>query len=627
MKPTMDIARHALWLAAALLLLGREPACLAEAGPGQWIAVTSPAFRPALAPLIQRRQQEGFRVVVIETSALLTMEQILRGNGEPVRARLKELCQQFDGPSCVLLAGIRAGANSMTAASAIVPPLRGGVARMAGQPTDSGFGLPAADGTPTVAVGRFPARDTDDLRAMVQKTLRFEEDSRPAPWRNRLLLFVGDPGGGKLADFYVEQTFDSDLARLDPSLDVRTLFNVPSSRFYLPPPKDRDVALNYLQEGALFSIYLGHSDASGMGFYSPFLTRDNWQKLDIPQGAGPFFTCGCFALESSPRGEGYGLAAIRNASGPVAVIGAAGSSDSAAGQLAAEGLLTRLAKPPFPDRLGDYWLAVAAGLAHGNMDAATYALLDMADGSGGQESLATMRLEHLEMWALLGDPALRMPVVPLDITLDPIGPASAGKPLTVSGLLPKRLGGAAVRLALERPKNSPSYNLESVPSATPQNRAALAGLVATNHQRANDFVLVSTNAETLDHVFKVTLRVPDRVPWRTLVLRASSTLSNETALGICIIPVNSASPPSPPRPEHHNARPKTSWKANPSSLFDSNCSRRRLSSALISASVRESVSRLSINSLARAVRSSGDNDKASSATVKFVSGMEKLYRR
>jgi len=551
MKRTMDLVRRALWLATALLLLGRGQACLAEAGPGQWIAVTSPAFRPVLAPLIQRRQHEGFRVVVMETSALLTMEQIVRGDGGPLRARLKELCQQFDGPSYVLLAGIWAGANSTNAAGAIVPPLRGAVAKMAGQPTDSGFGLPAADGAPTVAVGRFPARDAGDLRTMVRKTLRFEEDSQPAPWRNRLLLFVGDPGGGKLADFYVEQTFDSDLARLDPSLDVRTIFNVPSSRFYLPPPADRVVALKYLQEGALFSIYLGHSDASEMGYYHPFLTRDNWKKLDIPQGAGPFFTCGCFALESSPISEGYGLAAIRNASGPVAVIGAAGSSDSAAGQLAAEGLLTRLAKPPFPERLGDYWLAIAAGLAHGNMDAATYALMDMADGSGGQKPLATMRLEHLEMWALLGDPALRMPVVPLDIAFDPIGSASAGKPLTVSGLLPKRLGGAAVRIALERPKNSSPYNLESVPSVTPENRAAVAGLIATNHQRANDFVLVSTNAETLGNAFKGTLRVPDRVLWSTLVLRASATLSNETALGIRIIPVNSASPPNSPGSEHH----------------------------------------------------------------------------
>jgi len=73
----------------------------------------------------------------------------------------------------------------------------------------------------------------------------------------------------------------------------------------------------------------------------------------------------------------------------------------------------------------------------------------------------------------------------------------------------------------------------------------------------------------------------------------------------------------------HDERPKTSWKANPASFFESRSSSRRFNSALISVSVRGSVARLSINYLAKAARSSGDNDKASSATVKFVSGMGK----
>lgn len=76
----------------------------------------------------------------------------------------------------------------------------------------------------------------------------------------------------------------------------------------------------------------------------------------------------------------------------------------------------------------------------------------------------------------------------------------------------------------------------------------------------------------------------------------------------------------------HDGGPKTSWKANPSSLFNSNCASRPFNSALISASVLVSVSRLWISSVARAARSSGDNDRASSATVKFVSGI-KHYRQ
>jgi hypothetical protein len=50
-----------------------------------------------------------------------------------------------------------------------------------------------------------------------------------------------------------------------------------------------------------------------------------------------------------------------------------------------------------------------------------------------------------------GDPALRLPIVPADITLDVAGPVSAGREFTINGCLPERLAGATVRVALERP--------------------------------------------------------------------------------------------------------------------------------------------------------------------------------
>jgi hypothetical protein len=65
---------------------------------------------------------------------------------------------------------------------------------------------------------------------------------------------------------------------------------------------------------------------------------------------------------------------------------------------------------PFPSRLADYWLAIQAGLARGEIDDFTFKLYDQADGTKGRVPLETQRLEHLEMWMLLGDPALRLPV-------------------------------------------------------------------------------------------------------------------------------------------------------------------------------------------------------------------------
>ena len=231
---------------------------------------------------------------------------------------------------------------------------------------------------------------------------------------------------------------------------------------------------------------------------------------------------------------------MRNPAGPVAVIGAAGESYSAPGQLAVEGLLSCLAQPPFHCRLADYWLAIQAGLARGNMDAATFALLDMADGTGGKVPLATQRLEHLEMWMLLGDPALRLPIVPVDISLKIAEPVTAGKTLTVRGVLPTRLKGVTVHLTLERPLNSAPLDLEKVPPNSPGNREARESTFIANHQRANSFVLASAEAKASGTGFVGSLEVPANLPWKRLICRASATLSNETALGVITVPVSGA---------------------------------------------------------------------------------------
>jgi hypothetical protein len=300
--------------------------------------VAPPAGRSALAPLIEHRRANGFDVVVIDTAELRNPEQLRPPEGTPLQARLDQLFRRHQGPNYVRLAGAFR-ATDPTNAEFVVPALRGSVGRMKGEACDCGYGQPGPDGAPAVAVGRLPARSEAELSAMVRKTLAFERSPEPASWRNRLVLLMGNPGGGPLADSYVGQQLNASLAALHASWDVRTMFNVASSRFYLPRPQDRQAALRYLAGGELFSVYLGHSDAGGLGLDARFIPRHDWAVLDIPGGAGPFFTCGCFACQSGEKGEGYGLAAMRNPSGPAAVMGATGESYSFAGQLAVQGLL------------------------------------------------------------------------------------------------------------------------------------------------------------------------------------------------------------------------------------------------------------------------------------------------
>ncbi len=374
---------------------------------------------------------------------------------------------------------------------------------------------------------------------MVQKTLRLERECEPGPWQNRITLLQGNPGGGPLAEMFVEQAMSPRLQRLNPAWSLQAISHSGASVYFLPTSRQRDTVRNYLQAGQFFSIYLGHSDASGLWSNGSYLlNRDDWANLRIQQCQGVFITCGCFACEwNGAKGVGYGLTAMRNPGGPAAVIGPSGESYAAPGLLAIDGLLRCCAVPPFASRLADYWLAVQAGLASGPIDGGTFSLYDQFDGSNGKVPLSVQRREHLEMWVLLGDSALRLPVMPMDIALDPLDPVSPGKKITLQGTLPKRLRGATVHVSLERPLGSKPGDWEKLPEASPENTAARERTATENHRKANNAVLSEANVRSDQTRFECFLEIPVALPWPKLVLRAHANSASDAAMGVEILRV------------------------------------------------------------------------------------------
>ena len=135
------------------------------------------------------------RVVIVQTTDVLTAKQVEAGEGSPLRDHVVDLCRKAKGPSYVLLVGAVKSKDPAGAAATVVPPLRGEAGRMKGQPSDNAFGSVDKDLAPKVAVGRFPANTVLEAQQMVKKTLVFERDGPSALWRNRLTLMVGNPGG------------------------------------------------------------------------------------------------------------------------------------------------------------------------------------------------------------------------------------------------------------------------------------------------------------------------------------------------------------------------------------------------------------------------------------------------
>lgn len=516
------------WLvgAAALAILHSPVGAQDDKGPVQWIVASAPAFSNSLTPLCERRRAEGMRVVMVKTTDILSPQQLENGEAGPLKDHIVDLCKKHKGPSYVLLVGAVASKDP----AIFLPPLRGTTETMKGQPSDNAYGAVNNDLMPSVAVGRFPANTVDEARQMVKKTLAFEQAEGPDAWRNRLTLIVGNPGGASVlekrgAEYFVQTIVKDRFARLVGSpWTTRAVVLTPSSPYFVAENKVRDLCLRYLEDGQLFSVYLGHSSPGG--FWSGllldnFISRDDWAKRDFP---GIFFSCGCNGCQLKEDDEGYGLAAMRNPRGPVAVIGAHGTSHSVMGQFAIDGLLECLTRPKPPQRLGDYWLGITKELATGKIDDLTFWLYDQADGSKGKVSLANQRREHLEMWMLLGDPALRLPLRLPTIRLEASGPAVAGKAFKVRGSLPADFQGTSLRLILERPMGSPPPALPPLPKE--------ADLIMARHEQANSLAIATRDVQAKDGSFEAEFQLPKPLPWPCVVVRALAATKEQSALGV-----------------------------------------------------------------------------------------------
>jgi len=518
--------RHFVLVLAAVLW----PAAAPAAPPAQWVVVVAPAFRAAVKPLAEQRRHQGMHVVVMETTDVLSPREIAGGDAGKLRDRVNKLCRQYGGTSYVLLVGAVEAGKPADAERTVLPPLPGTAGRMKGQPSDNGYGNPGKDLLATVAVGRFPARTAEEARRMVAKTLAYENDPRPGAWRRQVTVLAGVPAFNPFVDKLVQGMAMTRFARLDASWSGRAIYHNAQSPFCVPDDRLHDTALAYVQAGQAFTLYLGHSDAEG--FYAGrarFLDREDWARMRIRRGPGVFATFGCNGCQLSGRdGEGYGVAAVRNPGGPAAVLGSHGICFAAMVELCTDGLFEGCFASRPPGRLGEAWLAIKAGLAHARIDALTFRLLDAVDGDN-RIPQERQRLEHQEMFILLGDPALRLPVLATDVTLTTTGPLVAGKTLSIQGELPARLEGARVRLTLERPVHTEPADLAPLPDKPPEARAKV---MMANHERANHFVLAGQDVTSRGRTFESRLTVPARLPWRRLVLRAYAVQGSADGLGV-----------------------------------------------------------------------------------------------
>ena len=196
------------------------------------------------------------------------------------------------------------------------------------------------------------------------------------------------------------------------------------------------------------------------------------------------------------------------------------------GQLAADGFVEPFFARSRRARLGPCWLSLKAGLANKAVNPITFAVLDAVDGDGKIRQHAA---EHLEMFMLLGDPALVLATIPATLKLKTPETLEAGEVLSVEGTAPAALEGAAVRVSLERPLASTPTDLQPLRDLAGADRARA---MLANHERANAFVLVVADVKVKDGRFAVSLKPPAKLPWKELTLRAYAATEKAEGMGV-----------------------------------------------------------------------------------------------
>lgn len=391
----------------------------------------------------------------------------------------------------------------------------------AGYATDHPYQLLADGGLrPEVLLGRVPARTAVQAEIVLEKIKRYEQDDRLGPWRRRI-SYAAAEGHFGVADSLLETMFRLMISRLVPDAFDVTMTYAKATSIYCPPPSRlTDAVLHQIGDGALLFNYVGHGSADGLdrlhfnGRQVPILEVADLQRLQggHPRLAVALLTC-CSAGWYDMPGDRMSLAEamLFHPAGPVAVIAASRPTHPYANVILQKDV-TRL-------------LLVDQVRTVGQLDLlAMQSMLDIDDEDRGLDALAApmarlgqwpstlqeLRRMHVQLYNLLGDPALQLAVPRLAV--DRL--AVAGGRLTgrVEGMV---TGAVTVTVETDRTAPARSGDLVMVFGGADPDLDAKA---AHNYDIANDVVLARVDGDVSNGQFEVPL--PGGPPSPTWVIKA-----------------------------------------------------------------------------------------------------------
>lgn len=245
--------------------------------PGNLVYIAPAELQNALAPLVARRQAQGYRVRMIDVQAIYDAWSFGQVDPSAIRNFLRYAAANWSAPPVdVTLVGDgtsdplnytkRNNTPFIPPYLAMVDPWLGETAcepcyaRLDGDD-------PALDPLPDLMLGRLPVRSTSELAGLVAKLIAYETSPLDLSWRSRS-LYVADnyrdaqnvtDGAGDFAAFA-----DASIAQQPADLQIRRMYYDPSPEAIGVPWRERDAVRAYqrtmaaLSEGDGLVSYIGH---------------------------------------------------------------------------------------------------------------------------------------------------------------------------------------------------------------------------------------------------------------------------------------------------------------------------------------------------------------------------------
>jgi hypothetical protein len=232
-----------------------------------YIAIAPATLLEALQPLLHWREGQGLKVMAVPVEALYDEFNYGLPEPEAIRSFLRYAAESWQkpAPQYVLLVGdatydprgylAPAGANLLP--TFLVPTVFGGETA-----SDTAFVRLDDDPWPDMAIGRVPARTSQQVRTWVEKTLAYERGTADSSWQRRVILVADGQD-----EFFRTQS-QALLAQIPVDYAVVEFYPEPGAL-----NANRELR-RLMEPGSLLVNYIGHGSISQWGKDLIFTTAD-----------------------------------------------------------------------------------------------------------------------------------------------------------------------------------------------------------------------------------------------------------------------------------------------------------------------------------------------------------------